>query len=92
MRDGVFFKLVDHGVNDKIVEKLIFHPHKLFNLPMNQKLKGGRTPSLPLGYSATNLDYGYNLPWAEIPQLLQSPQQVVAFATKVFDEHHVDEF
>ncbi|RZC86648.1 hypothetical protein C5167_030000 [Papaver somniferum] len=39
--------------------------------------------------TATTPDYGKNLPWAEIIQLLQSPQQVAGFATKVYgDQYH----
>jgi hypothetical protein len=83
-----FFKLVDHGVDLKIIENMKLRWNELFDLPMEQKLKGARSASLPLGYSATNPDYGKNLPWAEILQLLQSPQQVVAFATKVFGDRH----
>ncbi|PHT92810.1 hypothetical protein T459_00692 [Capsicum annuum] len=41
---------------------------------MEQKLKGGKTLSLPLGYYASNPEYEKNLPWAEILQLLQSPE------------------
>ncbi|BBG99662.1 2-oxoglutarate and Fe(II)-dependent oxygenase superfamily protein, partial [Prunus dulcis] len=58
------------------------------NPDYDKKLKGVRSASLPLGYCATNPDYGKNLPWAEILQLLQSPQQVVGFATKVFGDQH----
>ncbi|XP_059657643.1 gibberellin 20 oxidase 1-like [Cornus florida] len=83
-----FFKLVDHGVASEIVEKAKTRLQKLFDLPMEQKLKGGRSATLPLGYCATNPDYGHNLPWAEILQLLQSPQQIVAFARMVFGEQH----
>lgn len=83
-----FFKLVDHGVALEIVERFKGSMNDLFDLPMEQKLKGARSTSLPLGYCATNPDYGKNLPWAEILQLLQSPQMVVAFATKVFGDQH----
>ncbi|XP_008238401.1 PREDICTED: gibberellin 20 oxidase 1-like [Prunus mume] len=83
-----FFKLVDHGVALETIESFIGSLNGLFDLPMEQKLKGVRSASLPLGYCATNPDYGKNLPWAEILQLLQSPQQVVGFATKVFGDQH----
>ncbi|OVA14955.1 Oxoglutarate/iron-dependent dioxygenase [Macleaya cordata] len=84
-----FFKLVDHGVKLEIIENMKKMCNDMFDLPMEKKMKGGRSASLPLGYSATNPDYGKNLPWAEIIQLLQSPQQVVAFATKVYgDQYH----
>ncbi|KAF3649339.1 putative polycomb group protein EMBRYONIC FLOWER 2-like [Capsicum annuum] len=56
---------------------------------MEQKLKGGKTLSLPLGYYASNPEYEKNLPWAEILQLLQSPEMVVQFAEKVYgDKYH----
>lgn len=83
-----FFKLVDHGVALEIVENFIGSLNGLFDLSMKQKVKGVRSATLPLGYCATNPDYEKNLPWAEILQLLQSPQQVVAFATKVFGDQH----
>ncbi|KAF3971132.1 hypothetical protein CMV_005236 [Castanea mollissima] len=83
-----FFKLVDHGVDLKVIENVKLRWNELFDLPMEQKLKGARSASLPLGYCATNPDYGKNLPWAEILQLLQSPQHVVAFATKMFGDQH----
>ncbi|KAA8526022.1 hypothetical protein F0562_007878 [Nyssa sinensis] len=83
-----FFKLVDHGVAWETIENFRRQLHELFDLPMEQKLKGARSATLPLGYCATNPDYGQNLPWAEILQLLQSPQQVVAFARKVFGDQH----
>ncbi|PHU07372.1 hypothetical protein BC332_23861 [Capsicum chinense] len=44
-----FFKLVDHGVSSEIVENFTTRLHELFDLPMEQKLKGGKTSSLPLG-------------------------------------------
>ncbi|KAL6348746.1 hypothetical protein AAG906_033402 [Vitis piasezkii] len=83
-----FFKLVDHGVAIETVENVKVQLNELFDLPMDQKLKGARSTSLPLGYCASNPEYGQNLPWAEILQLLQSPQQVVAFARKVFGDQH----
>lgn len=83
-----FFKLVDHGVALETIENFKGSLNGLFDLPMEQKLKGVRSASLPLGYCATNPDYGKNLPWAEILQLLQSPQMVVGFATKVFGDQH----
>ncbi|XP_015060097.1 gibberellin 20 oxidase 3-like [Solanum pennellii] len=87
--DWGFFKLVDHGVSSDIVENYITRLHELFDLPMEQKLKGGKTSSLPLGYYASNPEYGENLPWAEVLQLLQSPEMVVEFAKKVYgDQYH----
>ena len=83
-----FFKLVDHGVAVETVENLKVQLNVLFDLPMDQKLKGARSTTLPLGYCASNPEYGQNLPWAEILQLLQSPQHVVAFARKVFGDQH----
>lgn len=84
-----FFKLVDHGVSSEIVENYITRLHELFDLPMEKKLKGGKTSSLPLGYYASNPEYGENLPWAEVLQLLQSPEMVVEFAKKVYgDQYH----
>ncbi|XP_040987717.1 gibberellin 20 oxidase 1-like [Juglans microcarpa x Juglans regia] len=83
-----FFRLVDHGVPLETIEKVKLRWNELFDLPMEQKLKGARSACLPLGYCATNPDYGKDLPWAEILQLLQSPQQVVAFASKVFGDEH----
>lgn len=84
-----FFKLVDHGVPSEIVENYTSRLHELFDLPMEQKLQGGRTSSLPLGYYASNPEYEQNLPWAEILQLLQSPEMVVQFAKKVYgDQYH----
>lgn len=83
-----FFKLVNHGVALETIDKFKFRLNELFDLPMEKKMKGGRSVSMPLGYSATNPEYGKNLPWAEIVQLLQSPQQVVAFAAKVFGDQH----
>ncbi|KAJ7952564.1 putative Gibberellin 20 oxidase [Quillaja saponaria] len=83
-----FFKLVNHGVALETIEELKACLNKLFDLSMEQKLRGGRSSTLPLGYSATNPDYGTNLPWVEILQLLQSTPQVIAFATKVFGDQH----
>ncbi|KAK9275169.1 hypothetical protein L1049_022430 [Liquidambar formosana] len=83
-----FFTLVDHGVAWEIVENAKKQFNALFDLPMEEKLKGARSATMPLGYCATNPDYGQNLPWAEILQLLQSPQQVVGFARKVFGDQH----
>ncbi|KAJ8526727.1 hypothetical protein K7X08_029204 [Anisodus acutangulus] len=79
-----FFKLVDHGVPSEIVENFTSRLHELFDLPMEQKLKGGKTSSLPLGYYASNPEYEQNLPEAEILQLLQSPEMVVQFAKKAW--------
>ncbi|KAL7160537.1 hypothetical protein ABFS83_01G102800 [Erythranthe nasuta] len=87
-----FFKLMDHGVAHEIINDISVCLNKLFDLPMEQKLKGARTQSLPLGYSASNLDYGHNLPWAEILQLLQSPQQVVEFSKRVYGDQNQQEF
>lgn len=83
-----FFKLIDHGMESEIIQRMVGRCNELFDLPMDQKMKGARSTSLPLGYSSSNPEYGRNLPWAEIIQLLQSPQQVVTFATKVYDDHH----
>ncbi|XP_072987323.1 gibberellin 20 oxidase 1-like [Typha latifolia] len=83
-----FFVLVDHGVHSEIIENVREKCAKLFDLPMDQKMRGGRTASLPLGYSASNPGYGHNLPWAEIIQLLQSSQQVVSFAQKIYGDQH----
>ncbi|XP_057799912.1 gibberellin 20 oxidase 1-like [Salvia miltiorrhiza] len=82
-----FFKLVDHGVAAEIINDITVCLNRFYDLPMEQKLKGARTGSLPLGYSASNVDYGNNLPWAEILQLLHSPQQVLEFATRVYGDH-----
>ncbi|KAI3973685.1 hypothetical protein MKX01_031105 [Papaver californicum] len=87
-----FFKLTDHGVKFEIIENMKKMCHDLFDLPMEKKMKGGRLNGLPLGYSVTNPDYGKNLPWAEIIQLLQSPQQVVGFATKVYGDQYPHKF
>ncbi|XP_026379613.1 1-aminocyclopropane-1-carboxylate oxidase 5-like [Papaver somniferum] len=85
-----FFKLIGHGIKLEIIQNMKNMCSDLFDLPMEKKMKGGRLNCLPLGYSATNPDYGKNLPWAEIIQLLQSPQQVVGFATKVYgDQYHL---
>lgn len=65
-----FFKLVNHGVPNEIVENYTTRLHELFDFPMEQKLKGGKTSNLPLGYYASNPEYGQNLPWAEVLQLL----------------------
>ncbi|CAB4279452.1 unnamed protein product [Prunus armeniaca] len=81
-------KLSVKGFALETIESFIGSLNGLFDLPMEQKLKGVRSASLPLGYCATNPDYGKNLPWAEILQLLQSPQRVVGFATKVFGDQH----
>ncbi|CAL5432524.1 unnamed protein product [Camellia sinensis] len=62
-----FFKLVDHGVPSEIVENMRARLNEMF---MEEKLKGARSATMPLGYCATNPDYGKNLPWAEILQLL----------------------
>ncbi|CAL5429606.1 unnamed protein product [Camellia sinensis] len=62
-----FFKLVDHGVPSEIVENMKARLNEMF---MVEKLKGARSATMPLGYCATNPDYGKNLPWAEILQLL----------------------
>lgn len=84
-----FFKLVNHGVPNEIVENYTTRLHELFDFPMEQKLKGGKTSNLPLGYYASNPEYGQNLPWAEVLQLLQSPEMVVEFAKKVYgDQYH----
>lgn len=83
-----FFKLVDHGVDSQIIENFTTKLHEVFDLPMDQKLKGGRSANLPLGYFATNPDYGQNLPWAEIIQLLQSPQHATGFAMKILGDQH----
>ena len=83
-----FFKLVNHGVPSATTENFKRRLHEFFDLPMEQKLKGARSASLPLGYSATNPDYGENLPWAEIIQLLQSPQQALSFAKNVLGDQH----
>ncbi|XP_068634727.1 gibberellin 20 oxidase 2-like [Aristolochia californica] len=83
-----FFKLVDHGVSSEIVENMKERCTEFFDLGMEQKMKGARSGSLPLGYSASNLDYGSNLPWAEILQLLHSPQQVVYFSEKVYGDQY----
>ncbi|KAF3644414.1 putative polycomb protein embryonic flower [Capsicum annuum] len=77
-----FFKLVDHGVSSEIVENFTTRLHELFDLPMEQKVKGGKTSSLPLGYYALNPEYGQNLSWAEVLQLLQSQEMVVEFAKR----------
>ncbi|XP_020519352.1 gibberellin 20 oxidase 1-like [Amborella trichopoda] len=83
-----FFKLVDHGIPNVVIESMKERCLGLFDLPMEQKLKGERSSNLPLGYSPTNTDYGHNLPWAESLQLLQSPQQVLTFSKKVFGNEH----
>lgn len=77
---------MDYGVPSEIVENFTSSLHELFDLPMEQKLKGGKTSSFPLGYYASNPDYEKNFPWAEILQLLQSPEIVVQFAKKVYDD------
>ncbi|XP_058086773.1 gibberellin 20 oxidase 3-like [Magnolia sinica] len=83
-----FFKLIDHGFPLNTIENMKESCHELFDLPMEEKMKGARSASLPLGYCASNPDYGHNLPWAEILQLLQSPEQVVAFSKKVYGDQH----
>ncbi|MCL7031852.1 hypothetical protein MKW94_003401 [Papaver nudicaule] len=55
-----FFKLIDHGVKFEIIENMKNMCNDLFDLPMEKKMKGGRLNGLPLGYSATNPDYGKN--------------------------------
>ncbi|CAN4078048.1 unnamed protein product [Withania somnifera] len=83
-----FFKLVDHGVPSETLENYTSRLHELFDLPVEQKLEGGRTSSFPLGYYASNTEYEKNLPWAEILQLLQSPEIVVQFAKKVYGDKY----
>ncbi|KAG9452161.1 hypothetical protein H6P81_005065 [Aristolochia fimbriata] len=84
-----FFKLVDHGVSSEIMENFKDRCEEFFDLCTEEKMKGARSGGLPLGYSASNIDYGLNLPWAEIVQLLHSPQQVVHFTKNVYgDQNH----
>ncbi|KAH9300249.1 hypothetical protein KI387_011832, partial [Taxus chinensis] len=86
-----FFRLVNHGVSREVIERFEEQCMGLFDLPMTHKMKGCRSNSLPLGYSASNPDYVQNLPWAEILQLLQSPQQVLEFSRKIWgdqEQHH----
>jgi gibberellin 20-oxidase len=45
-----FFKLVDHGVALETIDEFKLRLNELFDLPMERKLKGGRSASLPLGY------------------------------------------
>lgn len=86
-----FFKVIDHGVDHEIINDISISLRKFFDLPMEQKRKGARTGSLPLGYSPSNVDYEHNLPWAEILQLLQSPHQVQQFSRMVYDDDHIQE-
>ncbi|KAK1261977.1 Gibberellin 20 oxidase 1 [Acorus gramineus] len=83
-----FVRVVDHGVAPETVENMKRRCLEMFDLPMEVKMKGTRSTCMPLGYSASNLDYGHNLPWAEIIQLLQSPQHVVGFAKKVYGDKY----
>lgn len=87
-REWGFFKLVEHGIDEEIVEGMKRKCMELFELPMERKVRGGRGEGLPLGYSASNPDYSRNLPWAEILQLLQCSKMVVEFGKKVFGEFH----
>ena len=81
-----FFILVNHGVSREVIERFQEQCNGLFDLPMLQKMKGARSETLPLGYSASNPDYAKNLPWAEIFQILQSPKQILEFSMKVWGE------
>ncbi|KAJ0970686.1 hypothetical protein J5N97_018645 [Dioscorea zingiberensis] len=87
-----FFKLIDHGVPPEIIREVERQCSELFSLPMEKKLRGGRSKELPFGYinSASDPSYTHNLPWAESIQLIQSPQLVTSFAQRVYDEdqHH----
>lgn len=87
-----FFKLVDHGVGVEVINDINVCLNKFFDLSMEQKIKGAPTGTLPLGYSASNIDYRKNLPWAEILQLLQSPQQVYEFSGRVYGDHMHHDF
>ncbi|XP_048229503.1 gibberellin 2-beta-dioxygenase 4 [Ricinus communis] len=53
-----FFKLVDHGIALETIEKFKVHVNEFFALSMEQKMKAARSTNLPLGYSASNPDYG----------------------------------
>lgn len=87
-----FFKLVDHGVAVEIINDINVCLNKFFDHSMEQKMKGAPTGRLPLGYSASNIDYRNNLPWAEILQLLQSPEQVFQFSERVYGDQMHDDF
>ncbi|GLT58583.1 hypothetical protein SLA2020_314630 [Shorea laevis] len=73
----------------ELIENAKMQLNKLFDLPKELKLKGAQSATMPRGYFATNPEYEKNLPWAEVLQLLQSPEQVVSWAKRVFpDQHH----
>ncbi|PIN13535.1 Iron/ascorbate family oxidoreductase [Handroanthus impetiginosus] len=90
-RNGFFFKLIDHGVAPDIINDISACLNEFFDLPMELKLKGARTGGLTLGYSASNLDYGHNLPWAEILQFMQLPEQIAEFSKRDYgnEQHQV---
>ncbi|KAI5067832.1 hypothetical protein GOP47_0018360, partial [Adiantum capillus-veneris] len=84
-----FFQVSEHGVPlDLLVRTRQACVHFFDEVPPQQKQKGGRQLGLPLGYSASNPDYGVNLPWTEILQLQQSPDKIHLFAERVWGPSH----
>ncbi|KAK4774867.1 hypothetical protein SAY86_009802 [Trapa natans] len=61
-----FFQVTNHGVNPDLIDAAYEEAGKIFELPVNRKLRMTRKPGGVSGYSGAHADrYSSNLPWKE---------------------------
>ncbi|CAK9257378.1 unnamed protein product [Sphagnum jensenii] len=81
-----FFGVMNHSVSLELITRLQAHARRFFNLPMEQKLKGGRTEKTRTGYVAGSPNFFPQKWWSEAMYLDWNPTQLQQFFERVWSQ------
>jgi hypothetical protein len=81
-----FFGVMNHSVSIELITCLQAHARRFFNLPMEQKLKGGRTEKIRTGYVAGSPNFFPQKWWSEAVYFDWNPTQLQQFFEWVWSQ------
>ncbi|KAH7296942.1 hypothetical protein KP509_26G046000 [Ceratopteris richardii] len=87
-----FFHVVNHGIDQKLIEKVHVHSRKFFELDLSNKQKASRLPNESFGYSSSFAGrFSSRLPWKETLSLQPSPvSNIPLLLRKVLGDKHME--
>eukprot|EP00249_Psilotum_nudum_P030532 c43245_g1_i1 orf=189-1268(-) len=78
-----FFRVINHGVPQMLMERLICHAHRFFLLPSDRKMRVVKNSALPLGYRGSMQNVCMR-GWLESFQVLWSKECIKDLAEKIW--------
>lgn len=88
-----FFQVVNHGVDEALIERCETEAHKMFELPLEVKERVHRPPQTSFGYGANTWVNQAVMHWAESFHMQLHPQSNIReFSGKLFAESDPTKF